>query len=346
MTQATPATVPAAETDTPTSPPAPARSDPVSRVVFVTLDGVRWQDVFGIGTPADPSQAGTALPGLLRLVQRNGVALGAREDCGKVVVDGPSFVSLPGYLQIFTGKRSACTGNECPRTTERTFMEEARAAFESDTDVASIASWEHIERAVSHEPDAFFISSGTRYRSHAVRAADEILDGLLLDAQAHGGAPGGTPTYRPDEWTAGIALAYLTAYKPRLLHVGLGDADEYAHQGDVAGYVSSLHQTDTFFERLEDVIDGWRKDGDKTTVVVTADHGRATNFRDHGSWAPESARTFLVAFGDGAPNAGLACAKRDVHAREMGSIVHGLLGTRLCDGVQCAPLEELLTAAP
>lgn len=339
------------ETVTLSGPPvaAPAPRESISRVVLVTIDGVRWQDVFGVGAPpngADLSQTGTAMPELMRLVQSSGVALGSREDCGKVVVDGPSWVSLPGYLEIFTGQRTQCAWNECPRTTQRTFMEEARSAFDSDTDVASIASWDHLERAVAHEPDAFFISSGTRYQSHAVRGADEVFDGLLLGAQGHGGAPGGSPTYRPDERTGDIALAYLEAYKPRLLHIGFGDADEYGHLGDVRAYMTSLHETDAFFARLEGVLGTWRKNGDKTTVLVTTDHGRASNFRDHGFWAPESARSFLVAFGDGAPNAGLACAKRDVHVKEMGSIVHGILGTRLCDGVPCAPIEELIGAKP
>ena len=349
--QATPNVPAEPETVTPAGPPdpAPAPREAISRVVLVTIDGVRWQDVFGVGaTPygADPSQSGPAMPGLLRLVQSSGVALGSREECGKVLVDGPSWVSLPGYLEIFTGQRTQCAWNECPRTTQRTFMEEARTAFESDTDVASIASWDHLERAVSSEPDAFFVSSGTRYQSHAVRATDEVFDGLVLEAQGHGGAPGGSPTYRPDDRTADIALAYLAAYRPRLLHIGFGDADEYGHQGDVRAYMTSLHKTDAFLERLEGVMATWRKDGDKATVLVTTDHGRAKNFRDHGFWAPESARSFLVAFGDGAPNAGIACAKRDVHVKEMGSIVHGILGTRLCDGVPCAPIEELISAGP
>ena len=110
--------------------------------------------------------------------------------------------------------------------------------------------------------------------------------------------------------------------------------------------MTSLQKTDAFMGRLEEIMAAWRKDGDKTTVIVTTDHGRAKNFRDHGFWAPESARSFLIAFGDGAPNAGIACAKRDVHVKEMGSIVHGILGTRLCDGVPCAPLEELISAGP
>jgi arylsulfatase A-like enzyme len=34
-----------------------------------------------------------------------------------------------------------------------------------------------------------------------------------------------------------------------------------------------------------------------TTLFVTADHGRARNFRDHGGFAPESGRVWLVAAG-------------------------------------------------
>jgi hypothetical protein len=52
---------------------------------------------------------------------------------------GPNFVSLPGYLEMFTGKASACTHNSCPPIETDTVIDEARAASERPRDVATFA---------------------------------------------------------------------------------------------------------------------------------------------------------------------------------------------------------------
>ena len=38
-------------------------------------------------------------------------------------------------------------------------------------------------------------------------------------------------------------------------------------------------------------------EGEKTTVIVTPDHGRNADFQNHGVLRPESGRTLLIAFG-------------------------------------------------
>src|SRR4051794_25872719 len=76
------------------------------RVVLVTIDGARWQDVF------EGDEA--LMPRTHALVATRGVALGAtRDGCGIVRTAGGSNVSLPGYQEIFTGHASRCLDNLC-----------------------------------------------------------------------------------------------------------------------------------------------------------------------------------------------------------------------------------------
>jgi hypothetical protein len=114
----TPPVAPAEPKETaPLSPPA------ANRVVLVTLDGVRWEDVLG----ATPETSTLAMPNLHRLVKERGVAYGGAGCEHDVRASGPNFVSLPGYIEIFTGRPPVCQHNHCPNIDTETIVDEVRA---------------------------------------------------------------------------------------------------------------------------------------------------------------------------------------------------------------------------
>src|SRR4029077_11220017 len=107
----------------------------------------------------------------------------------------------------------------------------------------------------------------------------------------------GSGDFRRDRYTAELALAYLKAEQPDFLFVGLGETDEFAHQGNYAGYLDALSAADRSIGELARALDERASRGIRTALLVTADHGRAAGFRDHGQPYPESARVWLVAGG-------------------------------------------------
>lgn len=270
-------------------PPTPPLSRSAPAIVLVTLDGAIARDVFD----------GARLPNLHRLIDR-GVALGG--DAAPMVASGPRFVSLPGYREIVTGRRGAsCTDNQCPPIDEPTLLDELRERAAPDADdVAVVASWEVIARAASIAPASLALSAGRH--GGAMRAALAVSDDAAADLArgARASAWPGHGDYRPDALTAALALDVAAARRPRLLWVALGDADEYAHRGDRAAYLDALAAADRFLGRLVELVGL-----DDTIVLVTADHGRAANFRDHGD-APESSGVWLVAAGAALPRVGFA----------------------------------------
>ena len=123
-------------------------------VVLVTIDGVRWQDVFSGGDPtltADGQLDAYADPQILvpRLTElaAGGVAFGeGGSRCGVVRTHGTSNISLPGYLEILGGRATSCRSNACERTTAPSVLDDAaRTGIAS----ASISSWEVLERAAT-----------------------------------------------------------------------------------------------------------------------------------------------------------------------------------------------------
>ena len=272
---------------------APRPASPALRrapaIVLVTIDGARAADVLDRAT----------MPTLARLVDE-GVALGGPD--APMVASGPRFVSLPGYREILTGRRgSSCVDNDCPLIDEPTLLDELRASDVPDAgDIAVVASWEVIARAASTTPSLLALSAGRHGGPARGALAVSAAARADLDASVGARAWPGHGDYRPDALTAALALDVVSAVRPRTMWLALGDPDEYAHRNDRDGYHRALVAAD---EALARVIE--RVGLDDTIVVVTADHGRAANFRDHGD-APESSAVWLVAAGAGIPRLGFA----------------------------------------
>jgi len=293
------------------SAPSPLVRGPTESVVLVALDGVRWQDVFqGVERSRAKEQgmgereivgAKDLVPNLHQLASVQGTAIGAPDSCAPFVATGPNFLSLPGYTEMLSGHWPvSCADNECSATTEPTLVDQIRAASAADSnDVAVISSWERIERVASAKPSEIVMSTGRTHGASRARLRFDPLGSDLLDRGASAGAWPGQEDYRPDRYTAAVALHYLASQHPRFLFLGLGDTDERAHANDYRGYLEALRHADAVIGELVTTLDEMGSRGYRTTLIVTADHGRSSDFKDHGRSAPESGRVWLIAAGAG-----------------------------------------------
>jgi hypothetical protein len=314
------------------APPLPTKPEP--RVIVVTLDGVRWEDMLG----ATSETSTLAMPNLHRLVNERGVVFGAAGCEHEVRAYGPSYVSLPGYLEIFTGKPTACTHNYCANVDSDTFVDEVRDASKHDTDVAVFSSWNRYSAAAAHDRKSIVMSAGARTIGIAPAKEDRRLKALLDQGAATAGYPG-YGDYRPDATTSKIALRYLEIEKPRLLVIGLGDADEQAHRGDIPGYRRAILKSDDMIGEIDKTL---RRMGevDRTTVIVTTDHGRAKSLFSHGPTSPESGRVWIAAFGGVVAHRGVACAPEELRLTHVAGAVRYLLSVD--SPLETGPLAEAL----
>ncbi len=320
--------------------PAPAVRDvderTTSAVVLVVLDGVRAQEIFGGADRALARGRGLnpmawanprdLTPNLQRELDADAIAVGVPGHGAEMVASGPRFISLPGYLEIFAGKPDpACEGNECVRPPAHTFVDDVRDST-GEGDVAVITSWPSIARAASGDLSAYVMSAGRKLVSRPDVLRSDPAMGPLLDRGARVKAWPGQGDYRPDAFTGKVALRYLEMARPRLLFVGLGDADEYAHRGDYHGYLEAVHASDAFLGDLQATLARMGARGRHTTVLVTADHGRAYSFNDHGARYPESSRVWLVAAGGDVHGHGILASARRHTLSDIAPTVRALLG--------------------
>jgi hypothetical protein len=287
-----------------------------ARVIVVTLDGARYQDVLDENGAFAHARERPAMRRLLQRVQTQGATFRAKTS-SRVAL------SLPGYQALFAGQQTSCDANDCARITVETFAEAvARRLKLSPSQVAVVASWSRLARAASAKDGAILV--------------DTIPDG----PPRRGGPP--WPNARWDKDTVERALEIWRNEKPRLLYVGLLDMDERAHQGDQQGTVRALQNADEALGKIFDEIDRLPDNERKlTTVIVTADHGRGLGplWTDHGKYVPTSDRMFLLATGDLIKARGLQ--KREVTQAELKATVERLMGLCSTGGI-----EELVGSLP
>ncbi len=308
-------------------PQAPALS-PAGTVVIVTLDGVRWQDVFlGLDKrhlPAQSERTDVDIPNLRALMTEQGAALGAPGSM-PFSVSGPSFVSLPGYTQLFTGRADVpCTTNACERTVTPTLVDAVGQRFGREQAVV-LSSWPDIERAAVAQSDNAIVSAG-RHGGAGRHVLQELglADTTALGEQSE--AAPGTGDYRPDELTRALALRVLERQRPRLLYVGLGDTDEHAHHNDYEGYLQALEQFDVWLGEAMAMSERLATRGHPVTFFITTDHGRNDDFANHGGKS-EAGRTWLIAGGYGIR--GTAPSEELRYLSDLGPTAAYLLGVSL-----------------
>lgn len=310
------------------------------RVVLVVLDGVRWQDVF-LGV--DPELARATMlpakevvpveelvPNLHRLATADGAAFGGPEVGEAMFASGPNYVSQPGYIEIFSERRpTECRSNRCAATTEPTLVDAIANA--TNGSVAVVSSWEVIAKAATASPADLVMSAGqARGENQSQLRVNEQAKRALEMGRIAAAWPG-HGEYRPDRYTAEVALAYLEARRPRFLFLGLGDTDEYAHMGDYRGYLRALHAADATIGQLLETLDRMGDEGRHTTVLVTTDHGRERAFMSHGGFAPESSRVWMIAGGNVRP-LGLVALEAPAHLYDVGPTVRALMGLPPSEG--------------
>jgi Metalloenzyme superfamily len=127
-----------------------------------------------------------------------------------------------------------------------------------------------------------------------------ITIGRTVPAVSNTYRDNGTDWYRLDNETELATITYLQDHTPDFLWVALGDTDEFAHQNDYNRYLDSLKTADSFIGYLVHRYPN-------STIIVTADHGRNADFKDHGT-AKESERVWLMMRGQTVPHDGFVSA--------------------------------------
>ncbi len=103
-----------------------------------------------------------------------------------------------------------------------------------------------------------------------------------------------------DAWLGHVALEHVKSAKPRVIYVGFGETDEWAHDGRYDLVLQAANRVDQFLGRLWSTVQAMPQYRDKTTLLFTTDHGRGSGpklWRDHGEKIDGAEGVFLAVIG-------------------------------------------------
>ncbi len=339
-----------------------SREDSDPRLVIITLDGLRWQELFSGAdeglvdntrfvrdtialkqaywreTPQKRREA--LMPFIWSYVPEHGYLIGNRNRNSLMQVANTMHFSYPGYSEMFCGwpDDERINSNDPNPNPNVSVLEVVNRDPRYSGKVMMYSSWESIRYAVNNERGAFPGSSG---HEPSYTRSDGAC--LMQDIDA-GMAEGGIgPTARVDCITFGMAMETLKTDHPKVFYVGFGDTDSYAHKGRYDLYLDAAHWTDLYISRIVAYCESDPFYKGKTTYLITCDHGRGTGaaFRHHGDYTRGSHETWFIAFGKGVPVQGETSDNGIFYTKQFAATIADVLGIDFTpgNGEKCAAID-------
>jgi hypothetical protein len=317
-------------------------------VVLVTLDGMRWQEVFGgadtalfrqskyyftdrktlqkdfaQGTPEQRRQ--TLMPFLWGTVAKQGQLYGNRPAGSLVNVTNTMRFSYPGYNEILTGAAddARIKSNDPLDNPNASVLEvlNQQPAFKGK--VAAFGSWEAYPYILNEKRSGLPVNAGQRQAT-----GPGLTPGELLLNQLEVASPSPFGEERLDAFTYGYAFEYLKKKKPRVLYIGFGDTDDWAHGGEYGAYLHAAHYTDGFIRQLWEYLQSDPQYRGKTTLLITTDHGRGnggTQWQTHGKEVVGADQIWFAALGPDTPAIGMTTTGQ-LYQNQVAATLARLLG--------------------
>jgi len=326
---------------------AAAPAGPTRNLILVTIDGLRWQEVFTGADPqllGDPAQGAAAadadarfraadaddrrrrlLPFLWTVVARHGQLHGNAAAGNRIKARNAYGVSYPGYNEILTGRAddARITSNAPIANPNRSFLADLNRLPGFQGAVAAFASWERFTWILDEQHSGLPINAGLREARGASLSWRERRLNQLTRSLPHPWAPS-----RQDALTHGYAMAYLQRKQPRVLYVAYGDADEHAHQGQYHEYLAAARRADDFLRELWQWTQSRAGYRGNTALMVATDHGRGSGsaWRDHGRTIAGSHDAWLAIMGPDTPALGEQLTPATHYLEQIASTAMALLG--------------------
>lgn len=289
-------------------------------VILITLDGARTQEIFGgldLDILKDKTRRGNveetelykkywaATPEERRaklmpffwnvLMKEHGSIAGNRALGSAVMTTNRMWFSYPGYSEILTGQAhddviKSNDKNRNPYTSVLEFLK--RKLNLNKTQVALFGSWDVFNWIGEHEEGAITINAGHEPYDLITTPEIRVLSGLQNEKLSPWGG------VRFDYFTVKFALAHLQKFKPRVMHIALGETDDWAHDGEYAHVLNSFATNDRQIKQLWEYLQSTPQYKGKTSLLITVDHGRGNTIKDwtdHGEKVP-AAQYIWMAF--------------------------------------------------
>jgi len=339
-------------------------------VVLIVSDGLRWQEIFSGADPAllDEAHGGiwakpadlkrqfwrddvqarrkALFPFLWSTVAVHGQIFG-NQDKGSIarVTNGLAF-SYPGYNEMTTGHPDPrINSNDFGPNPNVSVFEWLNGLPDYRGQVAIFGTWVTFKNIFNLDRSKLpFTGFDPPYK--APLGPREALLNRLYETTV--------PLDDEASYDAFMQVALVNSFahrQPRVLFVGYGDTDNYAHQGRYDLVLASAHAFDQFLGELWNTLQALPRYKDRTTFIITTDHGRGsglTEWKEHGVEEKGSENVWIAVMGPDTAALGERANVAEVHQAQIAATVAALLGKDLRQGIPqaAAPLPDVIGVRP
>ena len=324
--------------------PLPAQGHRTRNVIVVTLDGMRWQEIFagadsallfggmaGVtdtaatarrfwrATPRERREA--LLPFFWHTLAAQGQVFGDSVRGSTVAGENGFWFSYPGYNELLTGRPDPrISSNDKVLNPNATVLEWLNGLPAYHGRVIAWGSWDVLP----------FILDTARsgLPANAVNPpypAPADTEERLIDRMADR-LPVPWDDGRLDAVAMAAARHDLRVRHPRVLYVMLGETDNWGHDRRYDLYLDAARRSDAFLEEIWTAAQALPQYQGTTSLIVATDHGRGagpSEWLNH-DYLPEARRIWMAVLGPDTPPLGVRSASAS--QGQLASTVAALLG--------------------
>lgn len=331
-------------------------------VILITLDGYRWQDLYGgadakwmkpkfvkdvaqlkqqYDAPTAEERRKKLMPFFFSTLINNGTLIGNRNLKSKMQVTNRYKFSYPGYSEIFCGygdKR--VNSNEYPDNPNTNIFDFVCTQPGFEGKVAAFATWDAFPRIINSNRNHVPVFVNFKKENNVVTCNSVSYDSWQTSC------PPLCPFAQTDSMTYHFAKEYLHRNHPRFAFIGFDETDHFAHEGEYDAYLNTANMEDRFIEDLWNFIQSDPQYKDKTTLIITCDHGRGHKrpgmWRHHGGFILDADQIWLAAIGPDIPANGEVKGGNKYYQNQIAQTVAHLLGKTYTDNHKIGEPIDLL----
>lgn len=334
---------------------APGAALKTQNVFLIISDGLRWQEIFNgaeeslfskkYGGVTDTNALGRAywrptpearrsalLPFIWTEIAQNGQLFGNQAKGSVVTVTNGKKFSYPGYNEILTGSGDPRVDSNDKRPNPNlSVFEWLNRSARLKSRVAVFGTWDVFPYIFNIERSHLPIWPGWEPQfAHWEISPPTYLTELRSETP---------PMWEDLTWDSFLFHAvrdYVKRERPRLLFIGFGETDEWAHAGRYDEYLHAAHRVDDFVRQLWQLTQSLRQDRGKTTFILTADHGRGdglTAWKDHGEKVAGAQGDWIAIIGPDTAALGERGQTQSVTESQLAATIAALLGEDYCRAV-------------
>ena len=332
-------------------------------IILVTIDGMRWQEVFGGADSVllrdkrfTKDSSGTCsafwdsnleirrkklFPFMWSEIATKGQLHGNRWNGSRVNLSNPYQFSYPGYNEMLTGFPDlAVNSNDKIKNKNTNVLEFINRVPGYKGKIAVFSSWDDFPYIVNKWRNQIYVNSD----KDTLLFNDANLR-LINDIQNLTPRPVGV---RPDVLTYMAGREYLKAYHPKVLYIAFDETDDLAHAGEYDQYLNSAHAEDGMLADLWKLVQADPQYRNKTTLIVCCDHGRGDlvkeNWRHHGEKIKESGEIWFAVIGPDTKPTGESKQDEQIYLKQLASTISALLGMKFtAEHPVAEPIQQFLS---